>query len=644
MIEIEFKNLGKVKVEKGSSILEAVGKLDKKIAGQALAAELIDEKKDGGKGNLLDLDYKVEKNSSFNVITSEDREKAISILNHSTSHIMAEAIKKIFPDAKFAIGPSIKDGFYYDFETQKNVSAEDLPLIEKEMKRIIKKDYKFEKSEVSKEEAKKIFKDNPYKIELISDIEDKKVSIYSSGGFLDLCSGPHIPSTGKVKAFKLLSIAGAYWRGDEKNKMLVRIYGTSFFSREELKKYMERLDLAKRSDHRKIGRDLDLFSFVDEAPGFPFFHPNGMVLMNTILEYWREEHAKEGYKEIKTPVLLSNNLWKTSGHWENYKENMYFVKIDENDFAIKPMNCPGTILVYKSNQHSYRELPIRIAELGLVHRHEKSGVLHGLFRVRSFTQDDAHIFCTEDQAKDEVSGVIGLTDRIYRVFGFDKYHLELSTKPDKRIGTDQMWEKAESILKEAIESRGLDYVINEGEGAFYGPKIDFHIQDCLGRTWQCATIQLDFAMPEKFNIEYMGEDNARHRPVMIHRTVLGGIERFIGLLIEHYSGNLPPWLAPVQVIILPISEKFYEYGEKVRESLKKVDIRVEIDNRVESLSKKIKQAEIKKIPYMIIIGKNEEKTGTITIRKKIGGDIKEIKLADFIHEIKDVLENKKIVY
>ena len=644
MIEIEFKNLGKVKVEKGSSILEAVGKLDKKIAGQALAAELIDEKKDGGKGNLLDLDYKVEKNSSFNVITSEDREKAISILNHSTSHIMAEAIKKIFPDAKFAIGPSIKDGFYYDFETQKNVSAGDLPLIEKEMKRIIKEDYKFEKSEVSKEEAKKVFKDNPYKVELINDIEDKKVSIYSSGDFLDLCSGPHIPSTGKVKAFKLLSIAGAYWRGDEKNKMLVRIYGTSFFSREELKKYMERLDLAKRSDHRKIGRDLDLFSFVDEAPGFPFFHPNGMVLMNTILEYWREEHAKEGYKEIKTPVLLSNNLWKTSGHWENYKENMYFVKIDENDFAIKPMNCPGTILVYKSNQHSYRELPIRIAELGLVHRHEKSGVLHGLFRVRSFTQDDAHIFCTEDQAKDEVSGVIGLTDRIYRVFGFDKYHLELSTKPDKRIGTDQMWEKAESILKEAIESRGLDYVINEGEGAFYGPKIDFHIQDCLGRTWQCATIQLDFAMPEKFNIEYMGEDNARHRPVMIHRTVLGGIGRFIGLLIEHYSGNLPPWLAPVQVIILPISEKFYEYGKKVCESLKKMDIRVEIDNRVESLSKKIKQAEIKKIPYMIIIGKNEEKTGTITIRKKIGGDIKEIKLADFIHKIKDVLENKKIVY
>ena len=644
MIEIELKNLGKIKIEEGTSILEAARMLDKKIADQALAAEVFNEKRDGQKGALLDLSLRVTENSSFSIITSENRDKAISILNHSTSHIMAEAIKKVFPDAKFAIGPSIKDGFYYDFETKKNVSAEDLRLIEKEMKRIIKEDNRFEKSEVSKEKAKKLFKGNPYKIELINDIEGNKVSIYTSGDFTDLCSGPHIPSTGKVKAFKLLSVAGAYWRGDEKNKMLVRIYGAAFFSSEELKEHMEKLDLAKRSDHRKIGRDLDIFSFNYEAPGFPFFHPNGMVLMNTILDYWKEEHEKEGYKEIKTPILLSNELWKTSGHWDNYKENMYFVKIDENDFAIKPMNCPGTILVYKSNQHSYRELPIRIAELGLVHRHEKSGVLHGLFRVRSFIQDDAHIFCTEDQAKEEVSKVIGLTDRIYKGFGFDKYHLELSTMPDKRIGTDQMWEKAESILKDAIKSRGLDYVINEGEGAFYGPKIDFHIQDCLERTWQCATIQLDFAMPEKFDIEYMGEDNIRHRPVMIHRTVLGSIERFVGLLLEHYSGNLPPWLAPVQVIILPISEKFYKYGANVYESIKKEDIRVEIDNRVESLSKKIKQAEIKKIPYMVIIGKNEEKTGTITIRKKIGGDIKEIKLADFISEFRNVIENKKTVY
>jgi len=559
-------------------------------------------------------------------------------------HIMAEAIKEIFPDAKFAIGPSIKEGFYYDFETDRNVSAEDLPSIEEEMKKIIKADYKFEKKEISKKEAKKLFKSNPYKIELIEDIEGDSVSIYSSGDFIDLCSGPHIPSTGKVGSFKLLSVAGAYWRGNEKNKMLVRIYGTSFFKKEELKEYLDRLEKAKRSDHRKIGKDLDLFSFHDEAPGFPFFHPKGMIMIIILLDYWREEHKKEGYQEINTPIILSNQLWKTSGHWDNYRENMYFIKIDEDEYAVKPMNCPGTIIVYKTNQHSYKELPVRIAELGLVHRHEKSGVLHGLFRVRSFTQDDAHIFCTEEQAEEEVSKIIGLIDRVYKVFGFDKYHLELSTKPEKRIGTDMMWEKAENILKKAIERRGLEYVINEGEGAFYGPKIDFHILDCLGRTWQCGTIQLDFAMPEKFDIEYMGENNVRHRPVMIHRTVLGSIERFLGILIEHYSGNMPPWLAPQQIIVLPISEKFYDYGTEVYANLEKKGFRVEIDNRVESLNKKIRQAEVKKIPYMIIVGKNEQDTGTITVRKKSGGDMKEIKLSDFTGELKEVIENKKNIY
>ena len=574
----------------------------------------------------------------------ENDKKAYDILNHSSSHIMAAAIKEIFPDVKFAIGPSIKEGFYYDFETDKNVSTEDLPLIEEEMKKIIKADYRFEKKEISKKEARKLFKDNPYKIELIEDIEGDSVSIYSSGDFIDLCSGPHISSTGKVGSFKLLSVAGAYWRGNEKNKMLVRIYGTSFFKNEELKEYLDRLEKAKRSDHRKIGKDLDLFSFHDEAPGFPFFHPKGMSMIRTILDYWRKEHKKEGYQEINTPIILNNQLWKTSGHWDNYRENMYFVKIDEDDYAVKPMNCPGTIIVYKTNQHSYKELPIRIAELGLVHRHEKSGVLHGLFRVRSFTQDDAHIFCTEEQAEEEVSKTIGLIDRIYKVFGFDKYHLELSTKPEKRIGTDAMWEKAENILKKAIERRGLEYVINEGEGAFYGPKIDFHILDCLGRTWQCGTIQLDFAMPEKFDIEYMGEDNVKHRPVMIHRTALGSIERFLGILIEHYSGNMPPWLAPQQIIVLPISEKFYDYGNEVYNNLEKEGFRVEIDNRVESLNKKIRQAEIKKIPYMIIVGKNEQDTGTITIRKKTGGEMKEIKLSDFTGELKDTIENKKNIY
>ena len=644
MIEIEFKKIGKIKVEEGSTILEAIGKIDQRIASEAIAAEIIGSVDEGMESNLVDLGYRVSKDSVFNIITAGSSEKAAAILNHSSSHIMAAAIKKIFPDAKFAIGPAIKEGFYYDFETDKNVSTEDLPLIEEEMKNIIKADYKFEKKEVSKKEARELFKNNPYKIELIEDIEDDRASIYSSGDFIDLCSGPHIPYTGKVRAFKLLSVAGAYWRGSEKNKMLVRIYGTSFFSREELKKHLDRLERAKRSDHRKIGKDLDLFSFHDEAPGFPFFHSKGMVLINTILDYWREEHAKEGYEEIKTPIILSSQLWKTSGHWDNYRENMYFVKIDEDDYAIKPMNCPGAIIVYRSNQHSYKELPIRIAELGLVHRHEKSGVLHGLFRVRSFTQDDAHIFCMEEQAEEEVSKIIGLVDRVYKIFGFNKYYLELSTKPEKRIGTDRMWEKAETILREAIESKGLEYMINEGEGAFYGPKIDFHIEDCLGRTWQCGTIQLDFAMPEKFDIEYMGEDNAKHRPVMIHWVVLGSIERFVGILLEQYSGNLPPWLAPQQIVILPISEKFYDYGKKVYDYLKIKGFRVEIDNRVESLNKKIRQAEVKKIPYMIIIGKNEEKTGTITVRKKIGGDMKEIKLSDFTGELKDVIENKKKIY
>lgn len=644
MIEINFKNAGKVKVEKGTTILEALEKIDMEIARRTIAAEIVSGQEGNGEGRIVDLNSTLEKDSIFNVITTDDHKKAIDILNHSTSHIMAAAIKKVFPDAKFAIGPAIKDGFYYDFETSSNVTTESLPVIEEEMKKIIKADYKFIRNEIEKDEARKIFKDNPYKLELINEIKDEKVSIYTSGDFTDLCSGPHIPSTGMVKAFKLLSIAGAYWRGNEKNKMLVRIYGTSFFSKEELKKYLERIELAKRSDHRKIGKDLDLFSFHDEAPGFPFFHPMGKELVNIILDYWKEEHEKEGYMEISTPIILSNKLWKTSGHWDNYRENMYFVKIDEEDYAVKPMNCPGTIIVYKSNQHSYKELPIRIAELGLVHRHEKSGVLHGLFRVRSFTQDDAHIFCTEKQVEDEVSGVISLIDRIYRVFGFEKYYLELSTRPEKRIGTDEMWDKAENMLRSAIESKELDYIVNEGEGAFYGPKIDFHIEDCLGRTWQCGTIQLDFAMPEKFDIEYMGEDNARHRPVMIHRTVLGSIERFIGILLEHYSGNLPPWLAPRQVIVLPISDKYRSYAEKVYNYLKSNGFRMEIDNRVESLNKKIKQAELRKIPYMIIVGENEERTGTVTVRKKIGGDIREIELEDFTCQIRNIVESKEKTY
>ncbi|MBM3709541.1 MAG: threonine--tRNA ligase [Actinobacteria bacterium] len=571
-----------------------------------------------------------------------DSGSSLDTLNHSSSHIMASAIKKLYPDVKFAIGPSIKNGFYYDFDLAITIAPEDLEKIEIEMGGIIRQDYKFEKRIISKDEAKKIFKDNPYKIELIDEIKDANVSIYTSGDFVDLCAGPHIESTGKVAAFKLLSIAGAYWRGNERNKMLTRIYGTAFYSREDLKNYLEKIERAKRSDHRNIGRDLGLFTFHDEAPGFPFFHPKGMIIQNAILEYWRKEHEKEGYFEIKTPVILSNDLWKTSGHWDNYKDNMYFVQIDECEYAIKPMNCPGAIIVYKSSQHSYREFPIRYAEMGLVHRHEKSGVLHGLFRVRNFTQDDAHIFCLESQLKDEIIRIMNLIDRMYKVFGFSDYHVEISTRPEKRIGSDEVWDKAESTLKDVVAGKNLSYRLNEGEGAFYGPKIDFHIKDCLERTWQCATIQLDFSMPEKFDIEYTGEDNQRHRPVMLHRVVLGSLERFIGILIENYSGNLPPWLAPVQVIVLPISEKFYEYSNSVYKMLKDQGYRAEIDNRVESLSKKIKQAELAKIPYMVIIGQNEEQAKTVTVRKKSGQDLKNIKIKDFTDLLDDTIKNKKI--
>ena len=645
MIEINIKNSGKkVKIEKNGSIFDALKSVDRDAAKKAIAAEVFDARSPDGDRETVDLSYCPGSDLEIDIIYPEDIDRSIDILNHSSAHIMAAAIKKLFPDVKFAIGPSIKNGFYYDFETDALVSPQELPGIEKEMKKIINANSKFEKRQVSKKEAKKIFKDNPYKIELIDEIDADSFSIYSSEDFTDLCIGPHIPSTGKVRAFKLLSIAGAYWRGDEKNKMLVRIYGTSFYKKEDLRAYLDKIERAKRSDHRKIGKDLDLFSFHDEAPGFPFFHPNGVTLKNSIVDFWRDEHLKGDYKEVQTPVILCNELWKTSGHWDNYKENMYFVKIDEKDYAVKPMNCPGSIIIYKSNQHSYKELPLRYAELGLVHRHEKSGVLHGLFRVRNFTQDDAHIFCTEDQLKDEISNIIDLVDRMYKVFGFESYHMELSTRPEKSIGSDKMWEKAEKILKDIIKAKKVKFTINEGDGAFYGPKIDFHIKDCLDRTWQCATIQLDFAMPEKFNVEYVGEDNARHRPVMIHRVVLGSVERFMGIMLEHYSGNLPPWLAPVQLVVLPISEKFYDYANNIYNYFKQKGYRIEIDNRVESLNKKIRQAEIRKIPFMIVVGQNEEKTETVTIRRKKGDDIKEIQLEEFNTILEKVVSQKENRY
>ena len=644
MIKIKFDDLGEIEVQKGTSIIEAAGFIDKKSAKKAIAAEISSSKKGAGQGIMVDMGFILDNNTNIKLISPGQDEKSLDILNHSTAHLMAAAIKKIYPDAIFAIGPSIKNGFYYDFELKGNLSPDDLPIIEKQMKKMIGGNHIFLREEVSKEKAKEMFKDNPFKLELISEIPDKTVSIYRTGDFVDLCTGPHIPSTSRVEAVKLLSIAGAYWRGDENNQMLVRIYGASFFSKKDLKEYLEKIERAKQSDHRKIGKELDLFSFHGEAPGFPFFHPRGMVIRNSILQYWREEHLKENYLEVSSPVILCNSLWKTSGHWDNYAENMYFVEIDEKDYAVKPMNCPGNILIYKNSQHSYRELPLKYAELGLVHRHEKSGVLHGLFRVRNFTQDDAHIFCTEEQLFEQIGNIIDLIDRMYKVFGFEKYHVELSTRPDKSIGSVKMWDKAEGILKTIIEGKNIDYKINEGDGAFYGPKIDFHIRDCLDRTWQCATIQLDFAMPEKFDIQYIGEDNEKHRPVMIHRTVLGSIERFMGILLENYSGNLPPWLAPEQIIILPISEKYDQYSTKVYNELQKTGCRVIIDRRVESLNKKIRQAEMSKIPYMVVIGEKEEESGTITVRKKTGGEIREVKITDFLKVFKDIVNNRKIKY
>lgn len=637
MINVEIENLGEYSIKKSTTILDLLLSINKEYAKKAIIAELTF--KDNTR-KIVDMNYLIREDLKIKLLFSDD-EKSADTLNHSTSHVMAIAIKNIYPEAKFAIGPSIKDGFYYDFEINGTISPEDLKPIEDEMKRIVSSNYSFERKEITKEEARQIFKDNPYKVELINDIKDEKVVTYKTGNFIDLCSGPHLISTGRIGAFKLLSIAGAYWRGNEKNKMLIRIYGTSFFKKEDLKSYLDRIERAKLSDHRKIGKDLELFSFHDEAPGFPFWHPKGMVIRNSVLKYWREIHRESNYQEIQTPIILSNELWHTSGHWDHYKENMYFVKIDECDYAVKPMNCPGAILVYKSRQHSYKEFPIRYTELGLVHRHEKSGVLHGLFRVRNFTQDDAHIFALEENVSTEIKSIIDMIGKMYKVFGFNDYHVELSTRPENRIGSDEMWDRAENKLEEAIKENNLEYKVNPGDGAFYGPKIDFHIKDSLERTWQCATIQLDFAMPEKFDISYMGEDNKKHRPAMIHRVILGSVERFIGILIENYSGNLPLWIAPVQAIVLPISDKFCSYSEKIYEIIRKEGFRSELDDRVESLNKKIRQAELNKIPLMIVIGEKEQESNTITVRKKTGGDIKNISIDEFVKLLKENVKNKK---
>ena len=571
-------------------------------------------------GETKDLRFIVENDADVSICTFDD-EVGKEAFRHTASHVMAQAIKRLYPETKLAIGPSIADGFYYDFDREKPFSPEELEEIEKEMKKIAKEDLALERFELPRAEAIKLMEDRqePYKVELINDLpEDAVISFYEQGEFIDLCAGPHLLSTKAIKAIKLTSVAGAYWRGNEKNKMLSRIYGTAYTKASDLEAYLTMMEEAKKRDHRKLGKELKLFALLEEGPGFPFFLPKGMVLKNTLLEYWREIHKEAGYVEVSTPIILSKELWETSGHWDHYKDNMYTTVIDEHDFCVKPMNCPGGMLVYKQDMHSYRDLPMRVGEIGLVHRHEKSGALHGLMRVRCFNQDDAHIFMTEEQITSEISGVISLIDSVYKLFGF-KYHIELSTRPEDSMGSDEAWELATNGLRDALEENNIPYTVNEGDGAFYGPKIDFHLEDSIGRTWQCGTIQLDMQMPERFELEYTAADGSKKRPIMIHRVCFGSIERFIGILIEHYAGQFPTWLSPVQVKVLPISEKFADYANKVSDELDKAGIRVETDHRAEKIGYKIREARNERIPYIIVVGEKDYTTKKFSLPSRSKG-------------------------
>ncbi|MCI9048448.1 MAG: threonine--tRNA ligase [Hungatella sp.] len=595
-------------------------------------------------GESVDLRHVVDNDCQLNILTARD-EKGLAALRHTASHVMAQAVKRLYPDAKLAIGPSIADGFYYDIDFANPIAAEDLEKIEAEMKKIVKEGLPLKRFTLPREEALALMrqKEEPYKVELIEDLpEGEEISFYEQGEFTDLCAGPHLMNTKDVgKAYKLMSIAGAYWRGNEHNKMLTRIYATAFGKKEELEAYITMMEEAKKRDHRKLGKELGLFMMHDAGPGFPFFLPKGMVLKNTLMEYWREIHKKAGYVEISTPIMLNRSLWETSGHWDHYKNNMYTTVIDQQDFAIKPMNCPGGVLVYASEPRSYRDLPLRLGEVGLVHRHEKSGQLHGLMRVRCFNQDDAHIFMTPEQIKEEIKGVATLINEVYTLFGF-AYHVELSTRPEDSMGSDEDWEMATEGLRSALDELGLDYVVNEGDGAFYGPKIDFHLVDAIGRTWQCGTIQLDFQLPQRFELEYQGADGEKHRPIMIHRVAFGSIERFIGILIEHFAGAFPTWLAPVQVKVLPISDKFAQYGDSVRKQLEEAGIRVEFDTRSEKIGYKIREAQMQKIPYMLIVGQKEQEEGLVAVRSRAAGDEGQKMLDAFIEEIKEEIKNKAV--
>ena len=635
MIKLTMPDGSSREAEAGTTALELVKAISNSLAKKVLAVSIDDK--------VMDLNTALNGDARIQFLTFED-EGGRYALRHTASHILAQAVKRLYKDEKvqLAIGPAIENGFYYDIDMERRLTDEDLKDIEKEMHKIVKENLKLERRLVSRQEALAMFTaaGESYKVELIDDLpEDAEISLYTQGEFTDLCAGPHAVSTGKVKALKLQSVAGAYWRGSEKNKMLQRIYGTAFEKKDDLDAYLKMLEEAAKRDHRKLGKELDLFSIHEEGPGFPFFHPNGMVIRNELINYWREVHRRYGYQEIRTPMILNRELWERSGHWAHYKENMYFTQIDGEDYAIKPMNCPGGMLVYKTQQHSYRDLPLRAGELGLVHRHELSGALHGLFRVRNFTQDDAHIFMTPDQIEEEIQNVINLFDEVYSTFGLE-YHAELSTRPEDSMGSDEMWELATNGLRNALDHRGLEYIVNEGDGAFYGPKIDFHLRDSIGRTWQCGTIQLDMQLPEKFDLTYIGEDGQKHRPVMIHRVVYGSIERFIGILIENYAGAFPTWLAPVQAKILPITDKHMDYAFELKKKLFALGLRVEVNDRNEKIGYKMREAQVKKIPYMLVVGDQEMEAGTVNMRRHGEKDTATMTVDEFIAYIQQNIAAK----
>ncbi len=632
---ILLKNGDKLELESGATCIAAAQRISEGLARATVAAKI--------NGKLVDATSVLSEGDSLELVTLQDKE-GLEVYRHTCAHVLAQALKTVYPTCKLAIGPVIDNGFYYDVDFKTPITMEDFAKVEAEMKKIIKSNLPIERFTLSREDAIALmskYHEN-YKVELISDLpEGEEISFYKQGAFTDLCRGPHLPSTGKIKAFKLVSIAGAYWRGDEKKKMLTRIYGTAFAKKDEMDAYFNMLEEAKKRDHIKLGRELKLFALLPEGKGFPFFLPNGMMLKNQLVEYWRQLHRREGYVEVQTPIIMTRTLWENSGHWDHYKDNMYTTKIDGEDCAVKPMNCPGGMLVYKTSPHSYKDLPIRMGELGLVHRHEKSGQLHGLMRVRCFTQDDAHIFMLPEQIEDEIKGIVRIIDEVYKLFGF-KYHVELSTRPENSMGSDEDWNAATDALETALKDIGLNYVVNEGDGAFYGPKIDFHLEDSIGRTWQCGTIQLDFQMPQRFDLEYVGEDGQKHRPIMIHRVVFGSIERFIGILIEHFAGKFPVWLSPVQVKVLPVTDRAAEYANCLVNELSALGLRAEADLRKEKIGRKILDAELEKVPYKLIVGDKEMEEGTVSVRRRGEGDIGAMTKDAFVLMLKDENDTKKV--